>query len=112
MIKRPRIKNEAHLKFIRGLPCVVCGDNTSTEAAHIRMSCDWAGKRAVGMGEKPDDIWTVPLCGRCHKEQHGMNEQDYWWGVRMRYLDPVKVALALFVHTGQHEVGEQIVRAQ
>jgi hypothetical protein len=45
-------------------------------------------KLPSGMAEKPDDIWTVPLCGPrlgrypavigCHAEQHAMNERDFW----------------------------------
>lgn len=107
MLKRPRQHNEKHLDFIRGLPCVVCGDNTSTEAAHIRFARRGVGKRAVGAGEKPDDLWTVPLCSAHHREQHRHAERGFWEAVDR---DPIFIALALWAHTGQHEVGEQIVR--
>ena len=30
------------------------------------------------MAEKPSDKWAVPLCNRHHREQHGMNEMDFW----------------------------------
>lgn len=108
MMKQPRQHSKKHLKFIRGLPCVVCGDNTSTEAAHIRFSCAEAGKRHVGMGEKPDDRWTVPLCGECHRKQHRMNEWEYWQSVNR---DPILISLALWGVSGNHELGEQIALA-
>src|SRR5262245_13645382 len=98
MIKRPRQRNEAHLKFIRELPCLVCLDNTSTEAAHIRYGQFFLGKRGVGTGEKPDDIWTVPLCGRCHREQHSQDEHAFW-GKQQPYVRPTIIALALWAHT-------------
>lgn len=108
MMKRPRQHSEKHLKFIRSLPCIVCGDDTTTEAAHIRLACEEIGKRYVGKGEKPDDIWTLPLCGECHRAQHHIGELTFWFQNDIE--DPIKLALALWAHTGQHEVGEQIVR--
>lgn len=107
-MRQPRQHSEKHLAFIRQLPCMVCGNNTSTEAAHIRFAMPSAGKRGVGMGEKPDDKWTVPLCGKHHKEQHHIGETTFW---RNEIRDPIFVALALWAATGNHELGEQIVRA-
>lgn len=106
MIKQPRQKSDKHLDFIRSLPCLVCKDNTSTEAAHIRMSCARVGKRPVGTGEKPDDAWTIPLCGKCHRIQHSMHEVRFW---NAYDLDPILTALALYRVTGNHELGCQII---
>jgi hypothetical protein len=111
MQRQPRKKENGHLAFIRGLPCCVCGDNTSTEAAHVRYPCRRFAKPKVGMGEKPDDKWTVPLCGDCHLGpggQHKSNEY-YWWS--MRGIDPLPLALALYAHSGDHEAGCQIIEA-
>lgn len=105
MMRHPRVKLAAHLDFIRSLPCIVCGDNTSTEAAHIRMGDPSVGKRSTGMGEKPSDIWVLPLCGKCHREQHNVVEWAFW---KHRNIDPHKKALALWAATGDHELGEQI----
>ena len=110
MFKRPRQHNEAHRKFIAGLPCIVCGDNTSTEAAHIRFADSSIAKRQTGMQEKSDDRFTVPLCGEDHRDQHQFyGGERAWWDHHK--IDPVKVALALYSVTGDHERGEQIVMA-
>jgi hypothetical protein len=86
---------------------MICGENTTIEAAHIRFPRLEVGKRPVGTGEKPDDIWTVPLCGMHHREQHQRGELQFW---EAHNRDPLLVSLALWAHTGNHEVGEQIAR--
>lgn len=105
-MRHPRKHCEAHLKFIRTLPCVVCGDNISSEAAHIRFSDDRSAKRNVGMGEKPDDLWVLPMCGRHHREQHSQREQNFW---NQHRIDPIFTALALWSATGDPERGEHII---
>lgn len=99
--KQPRVKEPAYLDLIRQLPCIVCGDNTTTEAAHIRYADRTVGKRMTGMAEKPDDKYALPVCGECHREQHSTNECEWW--VRKR-IDPVKSALALYVHRNDPEM--------
>ena len=96
-MKKARTK---HLKFIRSLPCLVCHNPIQTESAHIRYG-DLPIKPHTGKGEKPDDKWTVPLCSRCHREQHRVNERYFW---RVRGIDPVKVALELYRNTGNYEL--------
>jgi hypothetical protein len=103
----PRIENAKHLAFIRQLPCLSCGDNTSTEAAHIRFGSPQAWKRQCGKAEKPDDVWTLPLCGKCHRDQHSAGER-FFWG--LKDIDPIFVALALWRVTGDVESGEAIIR--
>lgn len=104
--KEPRVKSDKHLNFVRGLPCLVCHDPTSTEAAHVRYSCLEAGKRQSGKSEKPDDKWALPLCGRHHRDQHNMPEREFWLTVG---IDPIKICEALFAVSGDHEQGERIV---
>lgn len=107
MIRQPRQKNDRHLDFVRSLSCVICLDNTATEAAHIRYSAPKVGKRETGKGEKPSDIFTVPLCGHHHREQHARNEREWWLE---KGINPLIVSLALWAHTGRHDIGEWIVR--
>lgn len=115
MQRHPRQEWPAHLAYLRTLPCLACGDNTSTEAAHIRMGCEEIEKRPTGLGEKPDDIYAVPLCGRCHREQHEIGENAFW--DRKAWTSSVYIpqwlflkALALACHSGDYDMGEKIVR--
>jgi hypothetical protein len=105
--RRPRQHDEKHLAFIRGLPCVVCGNNIQTEAAHIRYGFLRAGKRPTGGGEKPDDDFTVPLCNACHLNQHSVGELTFWG---KSGIDAILLALALCRISGDQELGEEIVR--
>lgn len=103
--KQPRKKDDSHLRFIRGLPCLVTGTRP-VEAAHVRYADPVYHKRAVGGAEKPDDKWAVPLSPAEHRRQHSMNEQDYWQSVG---IDPLAVALQLWAHSGNDETGEKII---
>lgn len=103
--RRPREKNNAHLAFIRTLPCIVTG-MVPVEAAHIRFGEPSLGKRPVGLGERPDDKWTLPLCADQHRRQHSMNERDYWNEVG---IDPLRYALKLWEASGDYEVGVKII---
>jgi hypothetical protein len=105
-MKQPRVHDEKHLAFIRSLPCIVTGNDVSVEAAHIRFSDLRVAKRKVGIGEKPDDRWALPLSGDQHRLQHQMNEREYWKQVG---IDPILYALALWAVTGDHERGCMIV---
>ena len=67
----------------------------------------------MGKGEKADDRWTVLLCGVHHTLQHDVGERQFW-----RYpfaigvsINPIFLALALYAVTGDHEAGEDIIRA-
>ncbi len=73
-----REKRPSYLKWIRTLPCVVCGDDVTTEAAHLRMGVPWVLKPITGMGVKPDDVWTLPLCHGHHELQHKVGEKVFW----------------------------------
>lgn len=108
MIKRPRQHDEKHLAFIRSLPCVVCKNNIETEAAHIRMMDPTVAKPMTGIGQKPHDKYTLPLCGKCHREQHAVRENQFW---ERAGIDPVKLALELYSESGDFERGEQVVNA-
>lgn len=50
-------------------------------------------KPSTGMGEKPDDKWAVPLCRKCHMEQHRYNELA-WWDFHRK--NPFKIAMQLY----------------
>jgi hypothetical protein len=109
MQRHPRKFDEQHLAFIRRLPCIVCHDNTGTQAAHVRMSDARIAKINPGVGAKPDDKYTLPLCGECHAKQHSMNELKFW---EYRNIDPVLMALALYSVSGDVEEAERIIFAR
>ena len=90
--RHPRQKDAGRLAWLRTQPCVICGDNTSSEAAHIRTGHIEHGKDYTGMGQKPDDKWTLSLCNRHHREQHGMNELAFW---KQYGIDPFMKAIQL-----------------
>jgi hypothetical protein len=73
----PRFSDEPYLRYIRRQPCCLCG-GIDVEAAHLRVGSINDGKRPTGMGEKSSDRWALPLCNRHHKEQHSMNEREFW----------------------------------
>lgn len=110
-IKRPRVKNEKHLEFVRSLPCLLTGRTDGVEAAHIRYANRALGKLAVGGQEKPSDRWTIPLHFTRHRTdkdaQHTGNEERWW---KEQGIDPCIIALALWGATGDHELGELIIR--
>lgn len=100
-----RLHNKKHLDMIRQLPCCICQDNTSTEAAHIRMADGRIGKPYTGVGIKPDDKYVVPLCGKHHREQHSMSERAFWERLAM---DPILIALYLYSCKSVEEMEEII----
>lgn len=69
-----RIRDKAHLYFVRSLPCLTCSAPPRSEAAHIRYGSN------SGMGIKPDDNRVVSLCRECHHKQHtGRGELTFWY---------------------------------
>lgn len=104
--RQPAIKDSAHLYFVRGLPCCVCGKPPRNAAAHIRYTrADVADKRPTGMGEKPSDMWVTPLCDPgCHKEapgsQHDGDEEEFW---QRHGIDPFALARRLWIASGAAE---------
>lgn len=90
--RQPRQRDESRLAWLRTQPCVICGDNTSSEAAHIRTGNLEVGKEHTGMAQKPDDKWTVSLCNAHHRQQHTMNEMAFWAKYK---LNPFTIAIKM-----------------
>src|ERR1700678_1726046 len=103
-----RQKNKSHCDFIRSLPCLICQDNTATECAHIRMADPRIAKPITGIGIRPDDRFTTPLCHRHHHQQHLLNEKEWWDDCG---IDPVLIALALYSVSGDYNAGIEIIEA-
>ncbi|MCK1322107.1 hypothetical protein IVA94_14645 [Bradyrhizobium sp. 156] len=100
----PRKHDAAHLLYVRAQRCCIGYCNRPAEAAHIRMACEAIGKLPTGMQEKPDDKWTVPLCGYHHRTgigaQHKMGERDFW---ELAGINPFEIAVRLFIESGGYE---------
>ena len=64
--------SEKYKSWIRLLPCLACGDYHSVPH-HVRLPGH------CGMGQKPDDLFCVPL-GQipCHNELHNIGEMRFW----------------------------------
>ena len=89
-----------HLSFIRQLPCVACGRAAPSEPAHVRTGTDG------GVGIKPGDRYTVPLCTVCHAKQHRIGELSFWSALR---IDPLNVAFRLWIVSADLKAGERTV---
>ncbi len=109
MQRRPRHHESRHLDFLRQLPCCICKDNTSTEAAHIRFADSRIGKPITGIATKPHDYFALPLCGKHHREQHKFGDERKFW--QIYGLDPILLALAIYAVTGDAGEAERIILA-
>lgn len=111
--RQPRERDPQHLTFIRSLPCVICGSvDDQIHAAHIRAAAIRYGKRQTGMGEKPDDRWTLPLCAAHHvfgrDAVHKDGDEVRWF--HEHGINPFVTALALFGATGKEDEARTIIQ--
>jgi hypothetical protein len=73
----PQLRSSGHLKFIRGFDCAAKDATPNLEcagrieAAHVRANTDG------GMGVKPSDNFTLPLCSMHHHLQHQLGEKAF-----------------------------------
>ena len=70
LTKHKPIRDRKHLAWIRALPCLVCG-RTPCDPHHIRYGSN------SGVGTKPGDDFTIPLCHTHHRELHDKGELRY-----------------------------------
>ena len=69
--KSKPLRDRKYLNSFRDSRCFACGMRDSTVvAAHIRHGF-------YGLGIKPGDDLTLPLCAKCHAEE-GANEKAFW----------------------------------
>ena len=93
--RQPRVEDAAYLKKVRCCPCISCGEDVGCDAAHVRMGTP--DKPNAGVGAKPDDMYTLPLCRSCHltgaESQHHVGERKFWHDVG---IDPIATCRALY----------------
>lgn len=78
-----RWKSPAHCNFVRQHACCNCDSDVNIEVAHVRIGT------GAGMGQKPDDWFTVSLCKDCHQLQHSKGERSFW---AANAIDPIALA--------------------
>jgi hypothetical protein len=61
---------------------------------------------SAGVGMKPGDRYTVPLCTACHSKQHRLGELTFWSALR---FDPLNVELRLWTVSSDVKAGERTV---
>jgi hypothetical protein len=86
---------------------LLCGDNTTVQAAHLRMHDPRFAKDNPGIGTK-DHRFINPLCSRHHDEQTNMGERVFW--AQFPRVDPTVAAVALLLNTDRDEAGDRIVQ--
>ncbi len=100
-------RDDRYLNAVRAKDCCACGRFGPSQAAHVRIG------NGGGIGLKPSDYFTVPLCAWCHSNQHSYGEKTFWKragkdpdviiaGLLMSYIVDRKIAkeaLALIAQT-------------
>lgn len=67
-----RWRSQAHCTFVRSHACCVPGcTGRPIEVAHVRNGS------GAGMGQRPDDFFTISLCRDHHSEQHRVGEETF-----------------------------------
>lgn len=85
-------KKAGYLSFLHSLPCAITG-RYGVEAAHVSFAEPYYLHYGRGKGSKADDRWALPLCPEMHREQHSMNEREWW---ASKGVNPHELALILF----------------
>jgi hypothetical protein len=78
--RRPRRRDPKYLAWLREQRCVCgCLQGPPCDAAHLRASSAKYNKPNAGVGQKPDDIWALPLLHSHHMRQHSHGDEVGWW---------------------------------
>lgn len=95
-----------HQRFIRSLPCLVCGKPAPSECACVGM--------LAGLGITIGDRYFLPLCGPatvwqdcCHSRKHYLGAARFWSEFG---LEPLDLAAELWRVSGDVMVGLHAVR--
>lgn len=80
-------RSEKHRRLIASLPCIACGYEGHTQAAHRNQ-----GK---GLGIKACDSQMMPLCFRCHSEidQGGNLDRDTRRTIELAFVKATRQVL-------------------
>ena len=107
-VKVARDRDDKHLAAVRKCPCLSCDQDPAGEAAHVRMSAP--GKTITGIGIKPDDKYSLPLCHGCHvanpTAQHNVGEIPFWGALG---LDPLVICERLYAVSPDIEAMRDVI---
>ena len=87
-----RVKSGDYLSWLHELPCVITGKRP-VEAAHVSFENRLVGAPGRGKGVKVSDRWALPLSPEMHRQQHSMNEREFW---RQHGIDPHLICLTIW----------------
>ena len=91
--RQPRMSDPKYLAWLRTQRCACgCLKGPPCDAAHLRAGSAKYQKRHVGLGEKPDDKWALPLTHACHMAQHEYGHEIGWW-FDVKLIDPFALAI-------------------
>lgn len=71
------IRSSIHRRFLRTFICAVfnndgtCDERHAPDVAHVRTPNN------AGMGRKPSDEWSVPLCRTHHRRAHQIGDKAF-----------------------------------
>lgn len=107
-IEKNQKKFPEYRQRIRDCGCIICG--REAQCAHLRFSDAAYGKVNPGVGSKPHDKFSLPLCQWHHLDapdaQHKQNEQDFWASYG---IEPLEVAERLWASRDDPEEMKKIV---
>lgn len=94
--KTERLRSPRHLAWVRSLPCSVPGcTSRDVQAHHVR--------KAAGVGMKPADQYSAPLCLEHHSEGHSLG----WRSFEIKHgVDLSAVAVRLWRQSNQQRRAE------
>ena len=94
--RQPRMSDLKYLAWLRTQRCACgCLRGPPCDAAHLRAGSAKHHKRHVGLGEKPDDRWALPLTHACHMAQHEYGSEVGWW-FDVKLIDPFTLAIKTY----------------
>lgn len=74
--RAPRREWPKHRQWLRGFQCVVPGcDNRQIECCHVRITD--GPDTGAGIGQKPHDAFTVPMCSQHHDQSHNVGTATF-----------------------------------
>lgn len=110
---RGRERDNAHLAFIRRLPCVATFIETGRlvygcQAAHLRLQSAAHGKTEGGQ-RKPSDCWVTPLSPEQHRIQGEVKGEVRFWSDLG--VDPFALCQRLHSVSGDEAQALAIIRS-